>query len=332
MTTMTYLAAIGRAQYEAMMQDPAVVLLGEDVRSNLYGTAPGFVDAFGRDRVWDTPISEEGFSGLAAGAAMTGLRPIVDLTYASFMYLAMDQLVNQVAKNRYMFGGQASLPVVYRASMFYGASMAAHHSDRPYPMFMNVPGLTIVTPATPYDARGLLRAAVRSDDPVLCFEDATLWFRKEDLPEEPYEVPLGVANQVLRGDDVTVVAIAGSLPHAVAAAGTLADRGISVDLIDPRTLVPLDVEAILASVRRTGRLVVVDPAHRTCGAAAEICALVAELAFAALRAPVVRVTTPDVQIPFSPALEKGLYPDAERVVTAVRRVLGLIGSAAGAQA
>ncbi|MPZ88991.1 MAG: alpha-ketoacid dehydrogenase subunit beta [Nitriliruptorales bacterium] len=330
MATMTYLAAIGRAQHEAMTENRTVVLLGEDVRSNLYGTAPGFVDTFGPDRVWDTPISEEGFSGLAAGAAMTGLRPIVDLTYASFMYLAMDQLVNQVAKNRYMFGGQASLPVVYRASMFYGASMAAHHSDRPYPMFMNVPGLTIVTPATPYDACGLLRAAVRSDDPVLFFEDATLWFRKEDLPEEPYEVPLGVANHVRRGDDVTVVAIAGSLPHAVTAAETLADDGISVDLIDPRTLVPLDMEAILSSVRRTGRLVVVDPAHRTCGAAAEISALAAELAFDALRAPVVRVTTPDVQIPFSPALEKGLYPDAGRAVTAVRRVLGVIGTTAGA--
>jgi acetoin:2,6-dichlorophenolindophenol oxidoreductase subunit beta len=322
MATMTYLAAIGQAQLEAMEEDPRVVLLGEDVRANLYGTAPGFVERFGTQRVWDTPISEEGFAGLGAGAAMTGLRPIVDLTYASFLYLAMDQFVNQVAKNRYMFGGQATIPVVYRASMFYGASMAAHHSDRPYPMFMNVPGLTILAPATPFDARGLLRAAVHLDDPVLVFEDATLWFRKQDLPDEPYEVPIGVADVAREGDDVTLVTIAGARPHALAAAEELAAEGVAVEVIDPRTLVPLDTGAILRSVRRTGRLVIADPAHRTCGAAAEIAALVAEEAFDALRGPIRRVTTPDVQIPFSPPLEKGLYPDTPRIAAALRRAVG----------
>jgi acetoin:2,6-dichlorophenolindophenol oxidoreductase subunit beta len=329
MATMTYLSAIGQAQLEAMEEDERVVVLGEDIRSNLYGTAPGFVEKFGKNRVWDTPISEEGFAGLGAGAAMTGLRPIVDLTYATFMYMAMDQFVNQVAKNRYMFGGQATIPIVYRASMFYGSSMAAHHSDRPYPMFMNVPGLTILAPATPYDARGLLKSAVRLDDPVVIFEDATLWFAKEDLPDEPYEVPIGVANVVREGGDVTLVAVSGSVPHAVKACEALAEDGIDVELIDPRTLVPMDTATILASVRKTGRLVIADPAHRTCGAAAEISAIVAEEAFDALRGPIRRVTTPDIQIPYSPPLEKGLYPTPERIAAAVRAA---VGAATGASA
>jgi len=330
MSTMTYLAAIGRAQGEVMEEDPRVVILGEDLRSNLYGTAPDFVARFGAERVWDTPLSEAGFSGMAAGAAMTGLRPIVDLTYSTFMYLTLDQLINQVAKNRYMFGGQATIPVTYRSSMFYGSSMAAHHSDRPYPMLMNVPGLTIVAPATPYDACGLLKSAVRCDDPVLVFEDATLWFGKQDLPDEPFDVPLGVAEVVSEGSDVTLVAISGSRQHAVTACRQLAEEdGISVELIDPRTLVPLDTQAIIDSIRRTRRLVVVEPANRTCGAAAEIIALACEHAFDVLAAAPVRINTPDVQIPFSPPMEKPLYPDAERITAAVRAVAGVPAGSGG---
>jgi pyruvate dehydrogenase E1 component beta subunit len=317
MTRMTYLAAIGAAQREAMEADDRVILIGEDLTANLYGTAPDFTALFGSERVRNVPISEAGFSGLAAGAAMTGLRPIVDLTYASFTYLAMDQLVNQVAKSRYMFGGQATLPVVYRASMYYKASTAAHHSDRPYSMYMNVPGLKIVVPATPYDARGLLRSAIDSDDPVLVFEDATLWMKREELPDEPYRVPLGQARVVQEGTDVTVVAIAGSVSEAEKALKVLADEDVSVEVIDPRTLVPLDFDAILASVEKTGRLVVVDPAPRTCSAASEIAATVGERAFHALRAPVRRVTAPDMQIPFSPPLEQQMYPNAQRIAAAV---------------
>jgi 2-oxoisovalerate dehydrogenase E1 component len=321
--THTYLAAIGRAQGEVMEEDPRVVMLGEDLRGNLYGTTPDFVARFGRERVWDTPLSEAGFSGLGAGAAMTGLRPIVDLTYSSFMYLTLDQLINQVAKNRYMFGGQATIPVTYRSSMFYGSSMAAHHSDRPYPMLMNVPGLTVLAPATPYDAYGLLRSAVQCDDPVVVFEDATLWFRKQDLPVARFDVPIGVADVVSEGTDVTLVAISGSRQHAASACQQLADEGISVELIDPRTLVPLDTQTILDSVRRTRRLVVAEPAHRTCGAAGEIITLVCEHAFDALAAAPQRVTTPDIQIPFSPPMEKPLYPDAARIAAAVRAVMGV---------
>ena len=328
---MSYLGAIGAAQREALEADERVIIIGEDVEANVYGTTGGgksrsdkgdFLQQFGPNRIRNTPISEEVIVGAAAGAAMTGLRPIVDLSYSSFLYMAMDQFVNQVAKNRYMFGGQASLPVVFRSAMFYGLNTGAHHSDRPYPMFMNVPGLKIVVPSNPYDAKGLLRTAVDCDDPVLSFEACLLWGSKGEVPEEEYWVPFGEARTVRSGDDVTVVAISSAVPEALAAADVLAEEGISVEVIDPRTLVPLDIDTVIRSVQRTGRLVVADPAHRTCSAAAEISALVVEEAFESLRAPIVRVTTPDTQIPFSPALEKQLYPSRVTIADAVRRVSG----------
>jgi len=330
-STMSFLGAIGAAQKEAMDADERVVIIGEDVEANVYGTTGAgksrkdkgdFLQMYGRNRIRNTPISEEVIVGAAAGAAMTGLRPIVDLSYSSFLYMAMDQFVNQVAKNRYMFGGQASMPVVFRSAMFYGLNTGAHHSDRPYPMFMNVPGLKIVVPASPSDAKGLLRTAIDSDDPVLTFEACMLWGLKEEVEEDEYRIPFGVARTVREGTDVTVVAIATAVPEAVKAADALAEEGISVEVIDPRTLVPLYSRAVLESVAKTGRLVVADPAHKTCGAAAEISAIVAEEAFDALKAPIARVVTPDTQIPFSPALEKQLYPNRESIADAVRRVAG----------
>lgn len=340
MSKMSYLGAIGAAQREAMDADERVVIIGEDVEANVYGTTGGsgkaravegdFLQRYGRNRIRNTPISEEVIVGAAAGAAMTGLRPIVDLSYSSFLYMAMDQFVNQVAKNRYMFGGQASMPVVFRSAMFYGLNTGAHHSDRPYPMFMNVPGLKIVVPASPADAKGLLRSAVDSDDPVLIFEACLLWGMKGEVPDEEYRIPFGVGRTVREGTDVTVVAVSNAVVEATAAAEELAGEGVSVEVFDPRTLVPLDVEGILSSVRRTGRLVVADPAHRTCGAAAEISAIVAQEAFDALQAPIVRVTTPDMQIPFSPSLEKQLYPNRTTIAAAVRRVTGT-EAPAGAQ-
>ena len=331
MTLMSYLGAIGAAQREAMEADERVVIIGEDVEANVYGTTGGgksradkgdFLEMFGKNRIRNTPISEEVIVGAAAGAAMTGLRPIVDLSYSSFLYMAMDQFVNQVAKNRYMFGGQASMPVVFRSAMFYGMNTGAHHSDRPYPMFMNVPGLKIMVPASPTDAKGLLRTAIDLDDPVMSFEACLLWSMKEEVPDEEFRIPFGVGRTVRSGTDVTVVAISSAVREAAAAADLLAAEGLSVEVIDPRTLVPLDVDLIIRSVQRTGRLVVVDPAHRTCGAAAEISAIVAEEAFESLRAPIVRVATPDTQIPFRPALEKQLYPNRTLIAAAVRRVLG----------
>jgi acetoin:2,6-dichlorophenolindophenol oxidoreductase subunit beta len=259
--------------------------------------------------------------GAAAGAAMTGLRPIVDLSYSTFLYMAMDQFINQVAKSRYMFGGQASLPVVFRSAMFYGLSTAAHHSDRPYPMFMNVPGLKIMVPATPTDAKGLLRTAIDMDDPVLSFEACMLWGMKEEVEDGEFRIPFGVARTVREGKDVTIVAISSAVPQSIIAAQKLEAEGISVEIIDPRTLVPFDSQAVLNSVARTGRLVIADPANKTCGAAAEISAIVAEEAFDCLKAPIMRVTTPDTHIPFSPALEKQLYPNAEKIADAVRKTL-----------
>ncbi len=330
MSVMSFLGAIGAAQKEAMDADERVVIIGEDVEANVYGTTGGgktrqetgdFVQMYGRERIRNTPISEEGIVGAAAGAAMTGLRPIVDLSYSSFLYMAMDQLVNQVAKNRYMFGGQASMPVVFRSAMFYGLNTGAHHSDRPYPMFMNVPGLKIMVPSTPSDAKGLLRTAIDLDDPVLTFEACILWALKEEVQDDEFWIPFGVARTHREGTDVTIVAISSSVQEALAAATELEAEGISVEVIDPRTLVPLDKDAILTSVAKTGRLVVVEPAHRTCGAAGEISAIVAEEVFDSLRSPIVRVTAPDMQIPFSPALEKQMYPNKDGVIAAVRRTL-----------
>ena len=331
MTVMSYLAAIGAAQREAMAADDRVIIIGEDVEANVYGTTGGgksrasegdFLQMFGSNRIRNTPISEEVIVGAAAGAAMTGLRPIVDLSYSSFLYMAMDQFVNQVAKNRYMFGGQASLPVVFRSAMFYGLNTGAHHSDRPYPMFMNVPGLKIIVPASPSDAKGLLRSAVDSDDPVLIFEACVLWGTKEEVDEGEYHIPLGVGRTLREGTDVTIVAVSGAVPEAVAAADLLAEEGISVEVFDPRTLVPLDVDGILNATAKTGRLVVADPAHRTCSAASEIAAIVAEEIFDELKGPIRRVTTPDMQIPFSPVLEKQMYPSRVNIAEAVRAQLG----------
>ena len=332
MSVMSYLGAIGAAQREAMDADERVIIMGEDVEANVYGTTGGgksrsaegdFTQRYGKNRIRNTPISEEAMVGAAAGAAMTGLRPIVDLSYSSFLYMAMDQFINQVAKNRYMFGGQASMPVVFRSAMFYGLNTGAHHSDRPYPMFMNVPGLKIVAPSNPTDAKGLLRSAVDSDDPVLIFEACILWGTKEEVDDNEFWIPLGVARIARPGTDVTVVAISGSVPEALLAAEDLALEGVSVEVIDPRTLVPLDRDAIVRSVVKTGRLVVAEPAHRTCGAAAEISAYVVEEAFDSLRAPIVRVTAPDMQIPFSPSLEKQMYPTRFTIAAAIRRVAGL---------
>jgi pyruvate/2-oxoglutarate/acetoin dehydrogenase E1 component len=303
-----------------MARDDRVIIMGEDLRRNLFGTTSGFLDEFGPERVRDVPLSENGFVGAAVGAAMTGLRPIVDITIASFMYCAMDQLVSQAAKNHYMFGGQAAIPVVYRAAMFYSGPIAAHHADRPYPMFMNVPGLKIIAPSGPADMKGLLKAAIREDDPVLCFEDQAVWGERESIPDGDHVVPLGRADVKRTGGDVTVVAISGAVPLALEAADLLAADGISVEVVDPRTLVPLDREVILTSVAKTGRLVIVDPAHRTCSAASEIAAIAAEEAFADLRAPVLRVTTPDTQMPFSPPLLASLLPSVDGIASAVRRI------------
>ncbi len=314
----TYFQAIFEAHQEEMNRDERVVLIGEDI--SLY-TRVGLLEGSLEERVFSAPISENGFAGMGVGAALTGLRPVVDLTIASFVYLAMDQIVNQAAKIHYMTGGQASVPVVFRASMWHGGANAGHHSDRPYPMLMNAPGIKVVVPSTPADIKGLIKSAIRDDDPVFIFEDNKLWFQSGPVPEGDHLVPIGVAEVKRAGNDISLVTIGSTQADSLAAAEELAAEGVSVEVIDPRTLVPLDKATLLASVAKTGRLVIVDPANRTNGAAAEISAIVAEEAFDCLRKPILRVTTPDAVIPFSPALEKPLYPDRERIAAALRSLM-----------
>jgi pyruvate dehydrogenase E1 component beta subunit len=314
-----YVEAIHEAQLLAMASDPRVILIGEDL--GLMGQAGPYA-AFARGRIWSTPISESGFVGMAVGAALTGLRPVVDLVISSFAYVAMDPIVNQAAKLAGMFGWQRRVPVVLRAGMWYAQNMAAHHSDRPYPMFTNVPGLKVALPATPADAKGLLLSAIRDDDPVLIFEDRNLFGSRGPVPEGDAAVPLGRAAVRRAGGDVTIVALAACVGHALRAADVLAAEGIAAEVIDPRSLVPFDAETIFQSIAKTGRLVIADPAHRTASFAAEIAARAAEECWGALRGPIRRVCTPDVQIPFSPALEPALYPSAEKIAAAARLAVG----------
>ena len=316
---LSYMDAIVQAQKEEMLRDDKVILMGEDIAT--YGGGALF-DTFGETRLWSTPISENAFTGMAVGAALTGLRPIVDLTIASFVYLASDQIINQAAKLRYMTGGQMQVPVVFRACMFYGNSLAAQHSDRPYPLFMNTPGLKILVPSSAADMKGLLKSAVRDDDPVLIFEDMNLWAKKEIVSSDPDTlVPIGQAAIKKAGSDATVIAIGGAVPKALAAAKALDGEGISVEVVDPRTLVPLDKTTLINSVAKTGRCVIVDHAHRTGSVASEIAAVIGEEAFESLKKPIQRVTTPDVHIPFSPALEKPLYPNKSSIVAAIKKIL-----------
>jgi acetoin:2,6-dichlorophenolindophenol oxidoreductase subunit beta len=315
---MKYLDAVNEAQIEELRRDPRVIMMGEDIA--IYGGGK-LTQLFDATRIWSLPISETSFTGVGIGAAIGGMRPIIDMTFASFMYLASDQIINQAAKLRYMTGGQIKVPLVIRCCMFYAAGNAAQHSDRPYPMFMNVPGLKILCPTTAADAKGLLKSAVRDDDPVLIFEDTKFWHAKGDVPTDPdYLVPIGRAEIRRAGSDITIVAIAGAIRPVLEAADALAAEGVSVEVIDPRTLKPLDTDAIIRSVTKTGRLIVVENAHRVCGAAGEIAAVVAEEAFETLKKPIIRLTAPDVQVPFSQVLEAQLYPGRDQIMAAAKKL------------
>jgi pyruvate dehydrogenase E1 component beta subunit len=319
--------ATGRRQYfvkamqeglrDAMREDDTVVVLGEDVDRSIIGATRGLIQEFGEARVRNTPISEATFVGACVGAAAVGLRPVVDLMVGSFFYVAMDQVANQAAKLRYMSGGQVELPIVYFTMSGPSGAAAAQHSENPHPMLMNVAGLKIVMPSTPYDAKGLMVTAVRDPNPVVYFQDAVLGGTKGEVPEEPYAIPFGVADVKREGSDVTVVAIGALVPRALKVAKALEAEGVSVEVVDPRTLVPLDRDAICASVAKTGRLVVCDNARLTCGAASEIAAMVTERAFSSLRAAPRRVAWEDVPVPFSPVLEKRVLVDEDRIRAAV---------------
>jgi len=315
----SYMDAIVQAQVEEMERDERVIMMGEDIA--IYGSGD-LIERFGPSRVWSMPISEGSFTGVGIGAAIAGLRPIVDLNIASFMYLASDQIINQAAKLRYMTGGKVRVPIVFRVCMYYGASIAAQHSDRPYALFMNVPGLKVISPTSAGDVKGLLKSAIRDDDPVIFFEDSKLWTGKEEVSMDPdHLVPIGKADIKRAGTDLTIVAISGAMRPTLEAAQLLAKEGISAEVIDPRTLKPLDMPAIYRSVAKTGRLLLVENAHRMVSATAEISALVSEEIFDSLKKPIVRLTAPDVHVPFAPVLEDLLYPDTTKIVAAAKRLL-----------
>ena len=333
MATKSYMQAINEAMAQEMERDKTVVVFGED---NVGGTgSPGEMDAWGGvmgvtkglygkfpNQILDTPISESAFIGAAAGAAASGLRPIAELMFVDFMGVCFDQIYNQAAKLRYMFGGKAVTPMVIRTMYGAGIRAAAQHSQSLYPIFTHIPGLKVVVPSNPYDAKGLMIASIRDDDPVIFFENKVLYTMEGDVPDEPYVVPLGEAEIVREGEDVTVVAIGRMVSMAEQAAAALADDGIEVEIVDPRTTSPLDEETIYESVENTGRLVVVDEANPRCSMASDIVSLVSQNCFEHLKAAPRMVTPPHVPPPFSPTLEDLYVPDPEQVAEAVREVAG----------
>jgi pyruvate/2-oxoglutarate/acetoin dehydrogenase E1 component len=321
---LTFGQAIREALAEEMRRDPRVFILGEDVAEagTPFKVLSGLVDEFGPERVVDTPISEAGFTGLAVGAAMTGLRPVVDIMFGDFITLAMDQIVNQAAKVHYMSGGKLRVPMVVRTTLGATRRSAAQHSQSLHAWLSHVPGLKVAVPSTPADAKGLLKAAIRDDNPVIFFEDKMMYQLRGPVPEGDHVVPLGVADVKRVGSDVTIVATSSMVHVALAAADRLAAEGISAEVVDPRTTVPLDRETLVASAKKTGRAVVVDEGYTRYGVTAEIASVIAEGAFYYLDAPVRRVGAADVPVPFSPALEDLTVPTPESVAAVARSLCG----------
>ena len=312
--------ALFEAMDEEMARDPNVFTLGEDV--GRYGgvmkVTRGLQEKYGEMRSVDTPISEEGFTGLGVGAALAGLRPVVELMYIDFAALAMDAIVNQAAKMHYMFGGKARVPLVIRTHGGAGRNNAAQHSQSLEAWFAHVPGLITIMPSTPYDAKGLLKSAIRDDNPVIFIEDKILYNSKGPVPEGEYLIPIGKADIKRTGKDLTIVATSRMVLYAQNAAQKLAAEGIDVEVVDPRTLVPLDMDTINQSVKKTHRLLIVNEGNRTCGYAAELMARAYEEVFDYLDAPVVRLTSEDVPIPYSSLLENSATPNEEKIIKAVR--------------
>jgi pyruvate/2-oxoglutarate/acetoin dehydrogenase E1 component len=320
---LSYRDALNEALHEEMTRDPAVCLLGEDV--GRYGgvlqVSRGLYDRFGPKRVRDTPISEAGFVGIAVGAAMTGLRPVVEVMYIDFSALAMDQIVNQAAKARYMFGGKVCVPLVMRTQGGGGRGNAAQHSQSLEMWYVHVPGLVVIQPSTPYDAKGLLKSAIRNDNPVIFIEHKLLYNTTGPAPDEEYLIPIGVADVKRSGKDVTIVATSRMVIFALQAAEKLAAEGIDAEVIDPRTLKPLDLPAIVKSVEKTGRLVVVNEGPLTGGFTAEVAARVQREAFDWLDAPIMQVATEDVPLPYNGRLELEAIPGVEDIVRAAKDAL-----------
>ena len=324
MAELTYREAVARAIGQEMERDPSVYFIGEDVAAagGVFKTTEGLLERFGPDRVRDTPISEQAIIGAAMGAAMNGLRPIAELMFSDFFAVCWDIVANQIAKARYMTNGQVALPIVIRTANGGGVRFGAQHSQSVEAWMMGIPGLKVVVPSTPVDMIGLFAAAVRDPDPVIVVEPKVLYASKGEVPDGEIVDRLGVARTVREGEDVTICALGAMVPKALEAAGRLADEGIAADVIDVRSLVPLDVRAITDSVERTGHLVTVEENPRLCGWGAEIASIVADEAFFALDGPIVRVTTPHLPLPSADVLEDAAIPSVDRIVDGVRRSFG----------
>jgi pyruvate dehydrogenase E1 component beta subunit len=324
MRKITYRESLREALREEMQRDPRVFLLGEDIGrywGGAFKVTEGLAQEFGDERVRDTPISESAIVGAAVGAAITGMRPVAEIMFGDLAALAMDQICNQAAKIRYMFGGQVSCPLVVRTPFGAGVNIASHHSQSLESWFMHVPGLYVAVPSSPYDAKGLLKTAIRGSNPVFFCEHKLLYPIEGEIPEHEYLLPFGKADLKKEGADVTLVAISYMVHKALNAAALLQKEGIDVEVVDPRTLTPLDKATITGSVKKTGRLVIVSEDCRTGGVSAEIAALVAEEALDYLDAPIKRVASPDTPIPFSPPLEQFIIPNEQSIIKAVKEVV-----------
>jgi len=324
MREITYAQAINEAIREEMARDERVFCLGEDIGviGGNFGITKGLQAEFGPERVLDTPISEEGFIGACVGAAITGMRPVAEVMFSSFLGCCLEPIWNQASKIRYMSGGQVQIPLVIRTANSLGRSGAAQHSERPEVVFMHMPGLKVAIPATPYDAKGLMKTAIRDNNPVIYFEQAFLYHKiKGQVPEEEYLIPFGQADIKRSGKDVTIVTYSMMVHTTLAAAATLEQQGIDAEVIDLRTLSPLDMTTVLASLRKTGRLVIAEDDYKTGGVGAEIMARGMEEAFDSLDAPITRVATMDIPVPFSPPLEQFIMPTEQKIVKAVMELL-----------
>jgi pyruvate dehydrogenase E1 component beta subunit len=324
MTMMTYLEAIRAGLREELMSDDRVYLIGEDIGmyGGCYGVTQGLLQEFGPERVIDTPISEIAITGSSVGAALMGLKPVAEIMFADFLPLASDQIINQATKMRYVLGKNAKVSLVIRTAYGGGGRYSFNHSQSPEAWFMNVPGLTILMPSIPYDSKGLIKSAIRSENPVLFLEQKHLYKTlRGEVPEDEYLIPIGKGDIKRAGRDVTLVATGWMVQRALSAADELASEGIEVEVVDPRTLKPLDEEIILSSVKKTGRLVTLHEAPLTGGFGAEVSACVAEKAFQHLKAPVKRIASPDHIIPFAPNCEDAFYPDCPSIVQTLREIV-----------
>ena len=324
MAQLTYRQALNQAIREEMQRDPDVFLVGEEVGEyeGAYKVSEGLLQEFGAKRVVDTPISEEAIAGAGVGAAMVGLRPIVEMMTVNFALLAMDQIVNHAAKLRYMSGGQLKIPLVIRAPQGAGMQLGAQHSQNLESWFIHVPGLKVVGPSTPYDAKGLLKSAVRDDNPVIFLEHELLYSAKGEVPEEDYTIPLGLADVKRSGTDVTIACYLRMVSVALSAAKALESQGIDTEVVDLRTLKPMDMDTLVDSLKKTHRLIVVEEDYRSCGTGSEVVARLQELAFDYLDAPMERVATAEVPMPYARGLERAALPSEQSVIDAVYRALG----------